>query len=443
MRLICPNCATQYEVDASAIPPEGRDVQCGTCNTSWFQPPEGTPAGDIPMPNQEADMAPPPAVPDGPDRPPVAPGGPNADIVAEPDPEELIDAGAQDAAEIEDDTSDAPEEREAAIAAWALTAAAAAEQERITEDQDSASSDTTPSLAELAAELSGVASTDVATPQPETPEPPTPEPPTPEPETPDDVSASLAPPELEFQEDNNSESEGQVPDLADDTESDTAPEPFSLPDAGEPIFPEREEPDAEPPEADPADELAETADTSAAPSAPDLSSDPDLKPPFTDGPSLSDFRPDPEGVLAKRLKDRVARAAREKSRLAEGGETTLDPIKAATTAAVAAASAQSVEALPIESAGALPRTQRPRGMDELRPRPKLMAPATPEPRGGSFFSGFLLVVILFAILIAIYLFGDQLSAAIPAIAPFLDVYGNAIDGVRRVIQSTIGGLLGG
>jgi len=37
MRLICPNCVAQYEVDDSIIPPEGRDVQCANCGHNWFQ----------------------------------------------------------------------------------------------------------------------------------------------------------------------------------------------------------------------------------------------------------------------------------------------------------------------------------------------------------------------------------------------------------------------
>ncbi len=37
MRLICPNCDAEYEVDNSMIPPEGRDVQCSNCETTWFQ----------------------------------------------------------------------------------------------------------------------------------------------------------------------------------------------------------------------------------------------------------------------------------------------------------------------------------------------------------------------------------------------------------------------
>lgn len=43
MRIICPNCDAQYEVDDTAIPPEGRDVQCSNCGNAWFQPsPVGT-----------------------------------------------------------------------------------------------------------------------------------------------------------------------------------------------------------------------------------------------------------------------------------------------------------------------------------------------------------------------------------------------------------------
>jgi len=38
MRLICPNCAAQYEVADDAVPPEGRDVECSACGTGWRQP---------------------------------------------------------------------------------------------------------------------------------------------------------------------------------------------------------------------------------------------------------------------------------------------------------------------------------------------------------------------------------------------------------------------
>lgn len=40
MRLICPNCDAQYEVDAALIPDSGRDVQCADCGHVWFQVPQ-------------------------------------------------------------------------------------------------------------------------------------------------------------------------------------------------------------------------------------------------------------------------------------------------------------------------------------------------------------------------------------------------------------------
>lgn len=37
MRLKCPNCEAQYEVSDSVIPLHGRDVQCSNCGQTWFQ----------------------------------------------------------------------------------------------------------------------------------------------------------------------------------------------------------------------------------------------------------------------------------------------------------------------------------------------------------------------------------------------------------------------
>ena len=39
MRLICPNCDAEYEVDASLLPAQGREVQCSNCGQTWFQHP--------------------------------------------------------------------------------------------------------------------------------------------------------------------------------------------------------------------------------------------------------------------------------------------------------------------------------------------------------------------------------------------------------------------
>lgn len=45
MRLVCPNCSAQYEIDGSMIPDEGRDVQCSNCGHTWFELP--APAADF------------------------------------------------------------------------------------------------------------------------------------------------------------------------------------------------------------------------------------------------------------------------------------------------------------------------------------------------------------------------------------------------------------
>lgn len=37
MRITCPNCGAQYEIDEALIPAAGREVQCSACATAWFQ----------------------------------------------------------------------------------------------------------------------------------------------------------------------------------------------------------------------------------------------------------------------------------------------------------------------------------------------------------------------------------------------------------------------
>ncbi len=54
MRLTCPSCASEYDVDAAAIGDRGRMVRCANCDAEWFQAPG---AGDIAA-------APPPPAPD-------------------------------------------------------------------------------------------------------------------------------------------------------------------------------------------------------------------------------------------------------------------------------------------------------------------------------------------------------------------------------------------
>lgn len=44
MRLICPRCGAQYEIDAAAIPAAGRDVECSACDHVWRAWPVPEPA---------------------------------------------------------------------------------------------------------------------------------------------------------------------------------------------------------------------------------------------------------------------------------------------------------------------------------------------------------------------------------------------------------------
>jgi predicted Zn finger-like uncharacterized protein len=73
MRLICPNCDAQYEVDDSAIPEDGRDVQCSACGHAWFQSHPG--AGAAAGATDPAPGGPPAAAPGA---PAAAAGAPRA-----------------------------------------------------------------------------------------------------------------------------------------------------------------------------------------------------------------------------------------------------------------------------------------------------------------------------------------------------------------------------
>ena len=104
MRLVCPNCGAQYEVDDALIPAEGRDVQCSDCGHAWYfspvpasadaapqaqdlpapKPPEPQPpprtAAARPVPPSASTVAPLPARPQG---TPQSPDTPSADSAAD------------------------------------------------------------------------------------------------------------------------------------------------------------------------------------------------------------------------------------------------------------------------------------------------------------------------------------------------------------------------
>lgn len=83
MRLVCPNCDAEYEVDAAVIPDTGRDVQCSNCGHAWFQLPA---AVEAEIAAEEALFTPPPA--------PEPLAGPTAEFVAEAVEEPAAEASA-------------------------------------------------------------------------------------------------------------------------------------------------------------------------------------------------------------------------------------------------------------------------------------------------------------------------------------------------------------
>lgn len=57
MRITCPNCGAQYEVDDALIPEAGRDVQCSNCGKGWFQPKHPEPPMATEEPDTTAEVA--------------------------------------------------------------------------------------------------------------------------------------------------------------------------------------------------------------------------------------------------------------------------------------------------------------------------------------------------------------------------------------------------
>jgi predicted Zn finger-like uncharacterized protein len=78
MRIICPNCGAQYEVDPRVIPDVGRDVQCSNCGHTWFQRPQSAVAASVRRVVED---------------PPVSPG-PEADLPPEDRDDDVVMPGA-------------------------------------------------------------------------------------------------------------------------------------------------------------------------------------------------------------------------------------------------------------------------------------------------------------------------------------------------------------
>lgn len=96
MRLVCPNCGAQYEVDDRVMPEMGRDVQCSNCGHAWFHTP--------PQPSTAtSDDAAAPKI----EIPAPAPSSASAKPDPDPTPEPALDTKADSG---DTDGKDAPEE---------------------------------------------------------------------------------------------------------------------------------------------------------------------------------------------------------------------------------------------------------------------------------------------------------------------------------------------
>lgn len=96
MRLVCPNCQAEYDVDDGAIPPAGRDVQCSACGHIWLQAPAGGwPEPDAGPPPEDAPAAPGADDTPGDDADEAAAAEPDAAPEPEPEPEPEPDAAPE------------------------------------------------------------------------------------------------------------------------------------------------------------------------------------------------------------------------------------------------------------------------------------------------------------------------------------------------------------
>lgn len=55
MLITCPNCSSRFVADPQALMPSGRQVRCGQCATTWFQPPAAPEPPPAPPPAANTD----------------------------------------------------------------------------------------------------------------------------------------------------------------------------------------------------------------------------------------------------------------------------------------------------------------------------------------------------------------------------------------------------
>ncbi len=425
MRLVCPKCHALYEVDDSAIPPDGRDVQCSNCGHTWFQSPSG-------------------AAPDsGPD------SGPDSARVSAPAPEESADGrdGAAGDADHGVDAADAPPETAP------TSPAAEPAQDELPSDALEAlkralaageGEDTDGKNGEVAHDADSAKVQEAVKAAHEPDQPPAPQTPQTPPQAPETPT-----------QDTDAEQTGDSAPPAPRRTSQVDPSVFEIlkrEAAREKALRAREHG---------ADAPADTTPDSAPDTAPD-------SPDSASGQKTSD-QPTPAGAARREPsaprpsiageQDYARQAQSFREKLTQTREQAIQASQTPSPGPAPAPEADgSAETPPPEwpervasPAADLPdfsaqqeelRASRPVPADgaDMSADPAEATAARPRGRGRL---GFYTAILIFVILLALYAFRGRLSGAFPAAAPWLDSYGAVIDQLRFLLATGAGAVLAG
>lgn len=426
MRLICPRCGAQYEVDDVVIPAAGRDVQCSGCGQTWFQPSRQ-------MLDAAADPAEDPApvfddesLPGAPQDPVVTSGiaaDPEPEAWPEPRPEDWpdIDPAPEDAASepappaIADDAvprggvSEATNAETGALALegldWAVPPQTDTEPEPADLDLTGVETDVTQAIAELMrahppAPPEAPPAATVASPDPVL-APPPPEPPAP-PLSPPPPAGDPGPAPRAGAIPRRPLDENLMAILREEAEREAAArraEGTAIETRGEmppdPVLPPVAPPAAEPPATVPP---APVAPVQPQRVPPPRRTEPRRVPDFSDLNSVEADDPlaDPAGTPDPETPDSPERAQR-RPRLPD-----------------------------IEEINSSLRASADRA-DDIAAQGVLQAR---QDRGAGFRLGFSMVLLLSALALLVYVYAPQLAGRVPALTPLLDSYVAAVDAAR-------------
>ena len=491
MRIVCPNCDAEYEVDESAIPTIGRDVQCGSCEKTWFQMPVGN-ASNAAAGSEPEDIDAQDVIAKGDVQSAEVEDAPVTDPVTDPENEPAPQTATSDTAASASETAQDDDEQFqksveaarqataekhaadiAAAAALSATVASAGPTDDVediteqvkqmaselgTEQVEDLGTETTPGWDQIAEQIHrGVA--DLAQNSPKSLEN--------QENAPEDVPQERERPEISgyFTEDEAVDVSADVtleqPQFA-SLDASTLPEVPAEPTAERP-----EEPPAEYPVEDPLDDpvgptseqkrsdttldavreaLAENEETPVAHDEPERDSGLGTKiAGAATGAAAAAIVTMPKPVdgdvengdsLAERLKAHVAEAARERA-----SGVSPEPVGSRSQIILDNDASEHMHAAArrdsrLPDADNLATSLR--GGETAR-KSMHVGPTTAIPDEGSLFStGFFSALGLFLIALLIYLFAPQISASLPPVAGVMESYSNSIDGLRHTIAGWFG-----